>query len=152
MLDECSSRVALQIRAEFLIYYHSLWESKPNITDNRVLRLRFLCWYKLIRWAEDDMKFFMKNTTFLIIAFITLISVGCVQVSDWSANSDNSEIEGPVLTDIPSGKYELFSILNAVYEANPNAFDNQVKEKEFKDMLLATLNSRAKRRQFCCSF
>ena len=87
----------------------------------------------------------MKNTTFLIIAFITLISVGCGQTSDRDTNVENSEIEGPVLTNIPSGKYELFSILNAVYEANPNAFDNQVKEKEFEDMLLATLNSRAKR-------
>lgn len=102
-------------------------------------------WYKLIRWAEDDMKFFMKKTTFLIIAFITLISVGCGHASDMSTNSDNSEIEGAILNNIPSGKYELFSILNAVYEANPNCLENQVKVKEFKDMLLATLNSRAKR-------
>ena len=87
----------------------------------------------------------MKKIAFLIIGFLTLILEGCGQASDRSANSDNSEIEGPVLNNIPSGKYELFSILNAVYEANPNWHYNQVKVKEFEDMLRATLNNRAKR-------
>lgn len=87
----------------------------------------------------------MKKTTFFIIVFFSLISVCCDHRSDRATNTENPEIEGPVLNNIPSGKYELFSILNAVYEANPNCFDNQVKSKEFTDMLLATLNSRAKR-------
>lgn len=117
----------------------------------------------------------MKKTTFFIIIFLSLISAGCRHRSHRSGMSENSEIErsaygpensensqierstnrsgnsknsetvGPVLTNIPSGKYELFSILNAVYEANPNVFDNQVKEKEFWDMLIATINYRARR-------
>ena len=115
----------------------------------------------------------MKKTTFLIIVFLTIISVGCGHSSDRSrtATSENSEIDesglnnitsdeidepglnkttsgefdGTGLNNIPSGKYELFSILNTVYEANPNAFDNQVKRKEFYDMLSATLNNRAKK-------
>lgn len=87
----------------------------------------------------------MKKTTFLIIVLLTLFSVGCGYSTENSVNSDSFESEGPVLNNIPSGKYELFSILNAVYKANPNAFDNQVKEKEFNDMLIATLNNSARR-------
>lgn len=87
----------------------------------------------------------MKKITFLIITFLMLVSVSCGHTSDRSAPSGNSQTQGPVLNNIPSGKYELFSILNAVYEANPDLFDNQVKMKEFLDMLSATLNSRAKR-------
>ena len=84
----------------------------------------------------------MKYIYYSVISIIALLVIGCRNNTNVSAESN---IDGPVLKDIPQGKYQLFSILDAVYEANPNFLDNQVLRQECDKMLLATLNYYAER-------